>query len=367
MSRFNVGGTSQWLFHLCKGLNEGEIENLLIIGNCPDYEIEDGRVKQLQVTRVSGLNPSSSIGQSIQAFLNIRKIIKSYQPDLINTHASKGGFIGRIAALTVRGNSKIIHTYHGHVMRGYFSWPKQTIIQTIEFTLSFVTDAYIVVGNNVLTELRKLRIIRNQYATSVNPAVTDFSEGKQKTSIVIPNIPAEKLVVGWLGRKVRIKRIDRILELATLRPDLHFIIAGVGNSIFTSHKDKFIGEEFKNVTEIGYILPSEFWPLCDISILTSDNEGIPSAPIEAALFEVPTITTNAGSAGEVVVDGFSGFIATELSEWLEKIDLLTSNPELRKEMGKNARKVALDCFDSNTNFESQLLVYRAVLTSCKKN
>jgi len=362
MSRFNVGGTSKWLYHLCKGLDENGIENILVIGDCPDYEIEDTRIKELRSERIPGLNPSSSIPQSIRAFLLLRKLIRHFEPDLINTHASKGGFIGRLAAYSVLQKPKVIHTYHGHVLRGYFSWPKQNAIYAVEFALSFISDAFIVVGQKVLTELKELRIVRNKFASSVVPAVEDFAKGIQESLHNSPNIPRNTLVVGWLGRKVQIKRLDRILEIAKLRPEIHFVIAGVGNSVFTSYKDRFHKEELSNVTEIGFISPEVFWPLCDISIITSDNEGIPSAPIEAAIANVPTVTTNVGSAAEVVEDGVSGFVTrTDLNDLLEKIDLLAKNRTLREEMGRRARILAMNKFDPDNSVNSQIAIYRKIL------
>lgn len=362
MSRFNVGGTSKWLYHLCKGLDDNGIENILVIGDCPDYEIEDARIRELRIERIPGLNPSSSVVQSIRAFLLLRKMINNFEPDLINTHASKGGFIGRLAAFSVLQNSKVVHTYHGHVLRGYFRWPKQTVIRAVEFVLSFMTDAFIVVGHNVLGDLKKLRIIRKKIASSIVPAVEDFAYESQKKPNDFPDIPRGKIVIGWLGRKVQIKRLDRILEIAELRPELHFIIAGVGNSVFASYKGRFRKDELPNVTELGFISPEVIWPQCHISIITSDNEGIPSAPIEAALAKVPTITTDVGSAAEVVEDGVSGLIArTDLNDLLEKIDLLVRNPSLREEMGVSARNLALSRFDPKNGVSSQISIYRSIL------
>jgi hypothetical protein len=121
MSRFNVGGTSQWLYQLSKGLDERKIDNLLIIGDCPKGEREDLRLRELNSTRISGLGPKKSLVSTFKAFLELREEIQLFNPDIVNTHTSKAGFLGRIATKSLKSKAKVVHTYHGHVLHGYFN------------------------------------------------------------------------------------------------------------------------------------------------------------------------------------------------------------------------------------------------------
>ena len=88
MTRFNVGGTSQWLFNLSQGLSENEIENLLLVGECPKSETEDSRLSKIPHKKIIGLGPKNSLASTISSFFQLRRAIKDFRPDIVNTHTS---------------------------------------------------------------------------------------------------------------------------------------------------------------------------------------------------------------------------------------------------------------------------------------
>ena len=339
MSRFNVGGTSQWLYQLSSGLQTNHIENLLVIGNCPPSEKEDGRLKEINHVKIQGLGPKTSLFATLQAFLELRKIIRDFDADIINTHTSKAGVIGRLAAKSVGGKKKIVHTYHGHVLTGYFNKGIEFGIQIVEIILSFITDYFLVSGEQVLADIRKARIIRSSDFKTVWPAVPDYLLNNRKELREKMGIPLEKIVVGWLGRKVPIKRIDRILEVASRVPEAIFVIAGDGESIKITYPQYFEAGSGENIRELGFSTPSDIWSMSDIALLTSDNEAMPISPIEASLASLPVVAVDAGSTREVVVDGITGELCSkEVDEIAIAITKLVKDSKLRSSMGEAGRK-----------------------------
>lgn len=364
MSRFNVGGTAQWLYQLSVGLDENNIENLLIIGDCPASESEDPRIAQISHLRIDGLGPKTSPFSTVQAFLSLRREIKKYRPDIVNTHTSKAGVLGRLAAKTSGVDTKIVHTYHGHVLSGYFNPIVATLIRFIESILNRITDYSFVVGEKVKEDLIEAKIIKNSRILTVWPAVEDFSLSNRKELRESLGIASKALVVGWLGRKVPIKRIDRILEIAANRPEITFLVAGDGPSAKESFPELFKKHNLNNVFEFGYMRASDFWSIVDICIMTSDNEGMPSAPIEAALAKLPTITVDAGSMKEVLIDGETGFLCKpEIADLLKKLDLLARDSDLRESLGRNGREFALKKFSRSSSSTRQIAGYRLALAS----
>jgi glycosyltransferase involved in cell wall biosynthesis len=362
MSRFNVGGTSQWLFQLSSGLTNEQIENLLVIGDCPENEREDQRINEINHRRLKGLGPKTNFLVTFEAFLQLRTIIKEFKPDVINTHTSKAGVLGRLAGKSVRHKASMVHTYHGHVLSGYFSKPIETAIKLIEKFLSFMTDYYLVSGAKVVEDIRTVGIIRKNNVLTIWPAVPDYeirnrSELREKLGIS-PN----EVVVGWLGRKVPIKRIDRILETAEQLPDIKFLIAGDGESIRETFPNFFSSDKGKNVIELGFSSPAEVWSVSDIAILTSDNEAMPISPIEAALAYVPVIAVDSGATREVMMDGITGIICTKDSTSLTAaIKNLARDEALRGKMGAAARKLAVSKFSPQSSIQRQIECYQAAL------
>lgn len=362
MTRFNVGGTSQWLFNLSQGLSENEIENLLLVGECPQSETEDSRLSKIPHKIIIGLGPKNSIPSTISSLFQLRKAIKDFRPDLVNTHTSKAGVLGRIAAFTLPNRPTIVHTYHGHVLSGYFNPLFEKLIQVIEISLSLITDFFLVSGQQVLSDIKKARIIRKSNVINIWPAVADFSLGDRKKLRASLNIDNARVVVGWLGRKVPIKRIDRILDLAQARPEIYFLIAGDGDLIKKTFADRFKSSALANVIELGFTTPSDLWSIADICLISSDNEAMPISPIEASLAILPVIGVDAGSTREVIIDGETGYICKgEVGELLKALDKLSANKTKREAMGLAARKYALDKFNPSSSISRQIQGYREAL------
>ncbi len=362
MTRFNVGGTSQWLFNLSQGLSEKNIENLLLVGECPKSETEDSRLNKIPHKKISGLGPKHSLASTISSFFQLRRAIKDFRPDVVNTHTSKAGVLGRIAAFTLSNRPRIVHTYHGHVLSGYFNPLFEKLIQAIEISLSLITDYFLVSGQQVLTDIKKARIIRKSNVLNIWPAVADFSLGDRRKLRASLNIDESRVVVGWLGRKVPIKRIDRILDLAQARPEIYFLIAGDGDSIKKTFADRFKSSALANVIELGFTSPSDIWSMADICLISSDNEAMPISPIEASLAQLPVIGVDAGSTREVVLDGESGYICrAEVGELLKALDRLCESQSKREAMGLAARKYALDQFNPDSSITRQIKGYKEAL------
>lgn len=361
MSRFNVGGTSQWLYQLSKGLDEREIENLLIIGDCPKGEREDLRLRELKSKRISGLGPKKSPLHTFRAFLALRREIKLFDPDIVNTHTSKAGFLGRIAAKSLKSKVKVVHTYHGHVLHGYFNPFFEAIIRFTEIFLNNFTDLFLVSGEQVLRDLQEAKIIRNKPVTSIWPAVPEIKVGDRIELRKSWGIPQEVVVFGWLGRKVPIKRLDRILRLAKERPNYIFVIAGDGEAAKERFPEYFHQGELVNVVERGFTSPSDLWSVADVCLLTSDNEAMPISPIEAALCGRPVVATDAGATREVVLNGKTGFIGSKnQTELLALLDQLGSSKALREKMGRAAHEFASSRFSPKLSIEGQIAGYKSI-------
>lgn len=358
MSRFNVGGTSQFLFHLSQELESKGYENLLLVGDCAEMESEDNRLSEIRHSKLNGLGPNDSLLESLIAVFRIRRVIKEFNPDVINTHTSKAGFLGRLANLTLKTRPTLTHTFHGHVFHGYFHSFVERVVKYIERLLMHLTDYVFVVGDRVLRDLQQLKIVTNKNVTVVWPYVPEFSLGDRNELRKSLGIAEDDLVVGWLGRKVPIKRLDRIVELSRRLPSCIFLIAGDGNSYLPESSQFFTPDKDKNLIEIGVSAPESIWAISDICLSVSDNEGIPISPIECSLAGKPIVATNVGSSDEVVVNGITGFLcAPNVDSIFSSLVLLLENAKLRQEFGRNAYTFAKAKFDSERCLQTYIEGY----------
>jgi glycosyltransferase involved in cell wall biosynthesis len=346
----NQGGTARWLEALVLELRSAGHEVSLFAGSVQENEIEDKCFQDLGGKRVSGLGRSVNLISDIKAILIIRSAIKNEAPDVINTHTAKAGVIGRIAAIGT--GIKVVHTFHGHLLYGYFPPQKTKIVILIEKFLARFTDQIIAVGSQVKEDLLAAKIGSESQYFVISPAIpfpTFYSKIDARRTLGVEN---NTKVIGWLGRLTAIKRPDRVIELAKCHPSITFVIGGTGE-LFQEISNLNPG----NIKMLGWVQPEIFWPCCDIALLTSDNEGLPTALIEAGLAGLPTIAENIGSVSEIIKDGLTGILVKGDTERDSALIKLLADSDLSSQMGISAQEYCKSNFGSEIFLSAHLLVY----------
>lgn len=328
IARLNQGGTSRWIETLVTGLRDLNHEVILISGSVESNEVEDRCFANLQAIRVPGLGRSVSIINDFKCIFQIRKILKAEKPDILNSHTAKAGALTRLAAVGL--NVKVVHTFHGHLLYGYFSTLKTKIYVLIEKILASQTDALISVGKQVCNELAASGIAKKDKFHVIAPGIAITSKRSRSEARNSYSLGADAFVVGWLGRLVQIKRPDLLMNIARALPEVSFLVGGAGELQHTVTTNRISNFKF-----VGWASPEDFWPACDLALLTSDNEGLPTALIEAAMSEVPVVARNVGSVSEIFENGVGGFL---YQESLEAVNLIRSLMEDRSAISMAARE-----------------------------
>jgi len=172
-------------------------------------------------------------------------------------------------------------------------------------------------------------------------------------------------VVLFVGRLTRIKRVDRLLdafkEVVNQLPDALLVIVGDGD----------LGDTLKaQAAPMGDRVRFEGWKsdlasyysAANVAVLSSDNEGMPVTLIEASMAGVPCVTTDVGSAGEVVLDGVSGFVVNrEAQAIVEALVKLLGDETTRLRMGIDARKIAEERFGEARLADDYQRLYRGLM------
>ncbi len=357
IARVNRGGTARWLDELITGLRSEGHEVLLAAGHVQASEIEDQVFQELSGHRIESLGRSVSMFSDLKSLVEVRKYILEYRPDLINTHTAKAGLIGRLAAASILKNRPaIIHTYHGHLLYGYFPQWKTNIFNIIEKVLANFSDVLIAAGDKVKSDLIEAGIGKKEQYFVARPGVEilDLEPKEQIRSRM--GLPDDAIIVGWLGRLAPIKRPDRVIELAKAFKEMMFLIGGDGELLSGLKKDLPI-----NVKLLGWTRPEEIWAVSDIALLTSDNEAQPISLIEASLAGLPVVAENVGSVSEVVDSEVTGLLVTNQAERIDALKRLLSSSELRKKMGAAGKKYCAEKFGPQQFLDSHLKAYETAI------
>jgi glycosyltransferase involved in cell wall biosynthesis len=357
IARMNVGGPAVQISGLMRGINELEFDHRLFTGFCATGEADYLEVvaTDIPATRIPTFGRRISLGGDIQAFLALVKAIREFKPEIIHTHTAKAGFLGRIASIVSLHRSIRVHTFHGHLLNGYFGNFKRSLVIFSEKTLAMFTDKLLAVGEIVRQDLLLEGIGTKENFGLMPPGLALGRLPSKKEAQESFGLTNKRIHCAFIGRVTQIKRPDRFLdvvsEIKKRGIDLDFFIAGDGE-LMDACKERIIDEELP-VALLGWQSDIEcLLSAADIVIITSDNEGMPLSLIQAGMAGLPVIATNVGSVGEVVLDGITGIVtSTDVQEIADALQKLTGSAALRAHLGSEAQKYTL------ANFGVQRLVH----------
>lgn len=369
INRFNLGGPTYNVAFLSRYLPE-PYETLLVGGQ--KDETEDSSefiVKQLGLKPIviKNMKRQINIFNDYKAFKELKQIIKTYQPDIVHTHASKAGTLGRLAAFQLNV-PVVVHTFHGHVFHSYFGKFTTLFYKLIERYLAKKTTAIIAISEKQKQELVEEHKIANAEKFKVIKLGFDLSRftknqiQKREDFRKKFHLSENTLAIGIIGRLVPVK--NHILFLRAIKYVLDKTNFSVKAFIIGD------GELMENLklwaTKIGlgFNLPNQNHPLkhlhftswihnvdeayagLDIVALTSYNEGTPVSLIEAQAAQKPVISTKVGGIENIVAHQKTGFLVDLANEndFFEKLLLLVNNKQLREEMGKTGKNEIYEKF-----------------------
>ena len=350
IARLNMGGPAHHVSILSGDLDPERYRTLLVAGRvgAGEAELTDiAAARGVQPTVVPGLHPEIVPADEARATAELIRIVRCFRPHIVHTHTAKAGMLGRIAAvLGIRPRPIVLHTYHGHVLEGYFDPARERLFRAIERGLARVTDRLIGVSQATVDDLVRLRIAPRQ-RFSVVPLGLDLDRFLSLSPAPDPaarkrlGLGKGELVLTFVGRLVRIKRVDVLLRAVASAQatgaSVRLLIVGDGE-LADEHRAlaRELGVEARF---LGYRRDLDaIMAATDVAILGSDNEGTPVALIEAAAAARPLVATDVGGVRDVVRDGVGILVPRNDHEQLgAALVALANDPERRAAMGLAAR------------------------------
>jgi glycosyltransferase involved in cell wall biosynthesis len=283
-----------------------------------------------------------SVRNDPAAIHRLRRVLVERRPDVLHTHTAKAGATGRIAALTLRRRPRaLVHTFHGHVLRGYFDERRSRAFTAAERILAGRTGAVIAVSEEVRDDLVRLGVApRDRFVVIpygfdlASLGAGDRVHGRELIGA------GEEFVVGWVGRLAPVKRpLDAVRVLRSMLDrgvDASLCMVGDGEereAVETLARELDVTDRCRLA---GYRKELPDWYAgFDALALTSVNEGTPVAAIEALAARRPVAATRVGGVPAVVADGEDGFLVPsgDTDALAARLAELAADPALRERMG----------------------------------
>ncbi|MBR5982283.1 MAG: glycosyltransferase [Bacteroidales bacterium] len=360
INRFNLGGPTYNVSYLTKYMAP-DYETLLVGGMndkseaCSDYIVQKLGIHAIKISEmmrsINGYN-------DVVAYEKIKSIIKRYKPDIVHTHASKAGVLGRQAAISC-GVPVIVHTFHGHIFNSYFNKYVTATFKRIEQYYAKRTSAIVAISDIQKYELSEVYKIAPAEKFRVIPLGFDlnrFQENKAMKRDAFRkqyDIADDEIAVSIVGRLVPVKNhrmfIDSIKNVKSkTNRKVRGVIVGDGDL-----RDGLL--EYANLHGLTCSTPEHKVPNSDliftswikdadyvfagseISALTSLNEGTPVSIIESQAANVPVVSTIVGGIRDVVIEGKTALLSPtqNVDAFSENLLMLVENDEMRKQMSED--------------------------------
>lgn len=388
INRFNLGGPTYNAAYLTRYLPD-KYETLLVGGAHSESEEDSFHITQqlgIEPIIIPEMKREISPKDDHLAYKKILQLIDWFKPDIIHTHASKAGALGRIAGIRSR-TPIIVHTFHGHVFHSYFNKVKTQAYISIERKLAQKSDAIIAISPLQKMELVDQFAIAESNKVNVIPLGFDLSRFKEnqeekrvefRTKYVLDD---EVIAIGIIGRLVQIKNHHLFLELASevikrTSKKVHFFIIGDGElmqelqemagalNLLTKERSECKVTFTSWIKNIDMAIAG-----LDIIVMTSNNEGTPVSLIEAQAGERAIVSTEVGGIKDIIIPGKTGLISPkeEVKGLLENLLILIEDEDKRKEMGKLGYSFVKEKFTYNRLANDMDQLYTRLLREKKIN
>lgn len=378
INRFNIGGPTYNATFLTRFLSD-DFETMLV-GGLP----EEGESDSLFILEKYGVKPvlieelvrEPNIKSDRSAYNKLKEIIREFKPDIVHTHASKAGALGRKAASACKVPI-IVHTFHGHVFHSYFGSLKTKLFKAIERNLARKSTGIVAISAIQKNELTHIHRICPEEKVKVIQLGFDLLPFHEKRKTERENVRKKfglgesDIAIGIVGRLAAIKDhpffldvMERVLSETSKSIKVFIVGDGPDRQSIEGRVEK-LNERFDNaivmtswVKDIG-----TFNAGMDIICLTSKNEGTPVSLIEAQAANIPVITTDVGGVRDIIDVDQTGFVVPkgDLDLYVEKLLNLCEDEKTREKMSQNGWNFVHEKFHYITLVKNMDRYYRELL------
>lgn len=380
IARLNIGGPALQVAYLAAGLADRGYDTTLVAGMLGAGEESMASIAErrgVKIVQLDALHREVAPLRDARAILRLARIIRRERPTILHTHTAKAGAVGRIAAL-LAGQARppvIVHTFHGHVLRGYFGPIRTFAFRRVERWLARISTVLIAVSPEVRDDLVHLRVapaakfVVVRLGIELDERVGGDESTRAETRRQM-GLGPDAFIVGWVGRMTAVKRTDDVArtlqKLVDLGVDAYLCLVGDGPD--REHLERYAHElgVIRRCLFLGYQEDvARFYDAFDVLLLPSVNEGTPVSVIEALAAGRPAVATRVGGTADVVRDGVDGFLVGvgDTDALAERLANLAADPDGRARMGALGRERVLERYAVDRLVDDVDVLYRSLLAT----
>ncbi|HXG75407.1 MAG TPA: glycosyltransferase family 4 protein [Gaiellaceae bacterium] len=379
IARLNMGGPAIHVVNLSAGLEARGYHTTLVAGSLAFGEDSMAFLAEqagVSVVSMPAIQREVSALHDARSALQLARLIRAERPHVLHTHTAKAGAIGRAAAV-LAGDARppvVLHTFHGHVLKGYFDPARTAFFRRIEQALARASDALVAVSPEVRDDLVELGVAPAEKFAVIRLGIPLAERlggnGAGPDYRLLYGIDPNAFIVGWVGRMTGVKDTGAVLEIvARLRargvpaalclvgdgPDRERL-EQLAHDLGLARSSYFVGYQ----EDVG-----GYYRLFDAFVLPSVNEGTPVSAIEALASGTPVVANRVGGVPDVVRDGVDGFLVEpgDAEAAAERLAWLAADPELRRRLGEAGRARVLERYSVARLVEDMDRLYRSLLAA----
>jgi len=336
----------------------GKLQDLVIQNNFKFYSITNF---------VAPVRPL----KDLKALFEVYKLLKTSKFDIVHTHNSKAGFIGRLAA-KLAGNVKIVHTVHGFAFHSFEKPIKRLMFLILEKLAANWCDYMIFISQPLIDWAQKENLIKCEYSKIYSgidlSKFREFNTSEKQLFRAKFGLNPDAFIVGevaklWDG-KGHFTIIEAARILKTKIPNIQFFFVGEG------YLKPALEQKIKDYDLTDYFVFSGFieetaeaTAVLDIALLISDYEGMGRVILEAMACNVAVIGSNVGGIPDLIKDQETGLLTPPRNpeKLAENILMLYNDIALREKLKANARKRLTAEFTAQTMADQISMVYKKLM------
>jgi glycosyltransferase involved in cell wall biosynthesis len=379
IARLNMGGPAIHVANLAAGLETRGYHTTLVAGSLARGEDSMAFLAErlgVSVVSVEELQREVSVLHDARSVLRIAELIRSERPHILHTHTAKAGAIARAAALLAGGArpAVVLHTFHGHVLKGYFDAGRTAFFRHVERTLARSSDVLVAVSPEVRDELVELGVAPYDKFVVIRLGIP-LEERLGDATVDLDyrqlyGIPRDSFVVGWVGRMTGVKDTGAVLEIVRSARDrgVEAVLCMVGDGPDRERLEQLAHELgiARSCYFVGYQPDvAGYYRLFDAFVLPSVTEGTPVSAIESLASGTAVVANRVGGVPDVVRDGVDGFLIEpgDIEGAAARLAALAADPALRTRLGESGRARVLERYSVARLVNDVDRLYRSLLAA----